>query len=159
VPASQALAPLRRHLLRVFVRFQPGVARIVEIDPGREVRRAQRGEGQQQVGDVALGVNDDGRDVVQHRLFEQGDAQAGLAAAGHAQHDGVRGQVARIIVDDLVGWLVRRRIESPAQVKGGGSFDKRHGAPRWWVVIGGWWLVQAGRSRAAPDPNPPARMP
>ena len=46
-------------------------ARLVLVDPGREVRRPQLGEGQQQVGEVALGIDDDGRDAVDRRLFEQ----------------------------------------------------------------------------------------
>ena len=60
---------------------------------GRKSSAAQLGEGQQQVGQVALGVDDDGRHAVDGRLLEQVDAQAGLAAAGHADKHGMGDQV------------------------------------------------------------------
>ena len=60
---------------------------------------------QQQVAQVALGIDDNRRDAVQGGLFEQADAQSGLARAGHAGHHPVGGQVSRVIQQQLVGRL------------------------------------------------------
>ena len=57
----------------------PGFAGGIGIHPGFEIGRGQVGEMQQQVGEVALGVDHDGRDILQGGFFEQTDAQAGLA--------------------------------------------------------------------------------
>ena len=51
---------------------------------GRKSCRHEIGKGQQQVAEVALGVDRDRGDAVDRRFLEQRDAQAGLAAAGHA---------------------------------------------------------------------------
>ncbi len=125
-PGLEAVAPLLGHDGGILARLLARPAGVVQVDPGREVLRLEVGEGQEQVGNVALGVDDDGRDVVQHGLFQQVDAQAGLAGAGHADHDGVGGQVARVVVDHLVDELLGARLVAAAQVKRRGGFDKRH---------------------------------
>ena len=65
--------------------------------PTAEVLGRQFREGQQQVGEVALRVNDDRRDAVDRGLLEQREAQAGLSAAGHADADGVGDKVLRVV--------------------------------------------------------------
>lgn len=117
-------------LLRIGVRFQTGATGVVQVHPGGEVLRAKLRERQQQIGDVALGINDDRGNAVQRRLFQQRDAQTRLATARHAQHDRVRGQVARVVVDHLVGGALRGGINTTTQVESCGSFDKRHGRPQ-----------------------------
>jgi len=136
IPACQPIAPFLGDFHRVVVDLQPGAARIVDVDPRREIFRLQVREGQQQVGNVALRIDNDRGDVVQHGLFEQRDAQAGLAAAGHADDDGVRCQVARVIIDHLVDHAAGGGVEAAAKVKRGGSFDKWHGVP---CLCGSWF--------------------
>ena len=97
---------------------EPLPRRLVGIDPGREVLGAQLGKGEQQVGEVALGIDGDRRDAVDRRLFEQRQAQAGLAAAGHADADGVRRQVLRV-VEQRARRLALRAVQvvAPAEVE------------------------------------------
>ena len=100
-PVGQAVAPQFGSGLGKFVDRLSLATSVVDVDPGLEVVRQQVGELQQQVGDVALGIDEDGRHAIQRGLFQQTDAEAGLAAAGHAHADGVGGQIAGIVVDRL----------------------------------------------------------
>src|SRR5262249_29760832 len=54
-------------------------------------------------GEIALGVDDHGGNAVDGGFLQEADAQAGLARAGHADDDTVRGQVAGVVHDVLVG--------------------------------------------------------
>jgi hypothetical protein len=60
---------------------------VVVVHPRQEIFGTQIGEGQHQVGKITLGVDHDGRDVVQGRFLEQPDAEAGPAAARHPYAD------------------------------------------------------------------------
>ncbi len=97
VPVGESLAPVLGRLGRVRRRLEPFARGFAGIDPGREVLGAQFRERQQQVGDVAFRVDHNRRDAVERGFLEQRQAQAGLAAAGHADADGVGGQVARVV--------------------------------------------------------------
>ena len=101
IPLGQALAPqlglARRKLLCVHAR----AGGFLSVDPGQEVFGGEVGEREQQVGQVALGVDRDHRDVVDQRLLEQAQGQPGLAAAGHADDDGVGGEVLRVVQDEV----------------------------------------------------------
>jgi len=102
--------------------------RFVLADPRLKVCRPELREVQQQVADIPFGVDDEGRDAVQDRLLQQGDAQAGFAAAGHAQHQTVGGQVPRIVVNDLVFEdFVRCGVVKAANVEVGRRVNKSHG--------------------------------
>jgi hypothetical protein len=96
-PLRQPLAPGLGHAGRPLGRRDALALRLRGVDPGREVGGGKVREGQQQVRDVALGVDDQRRDAVEGRFLEQRDAQAGLAGAGHADADGVRRQVLRVV--------------------------------------------------------------
>ena len=67
--------------------------RFVLIDPRAELLSAEIGEGEQRIAEIALGVDGDDRNAVDGRFFEQREAQAGLAGAGHAEHHAVRDEV------------------------------------------------------------------
>ena len=69
---------------------------------------------QQGVGHIALGIDHQGRNAVQGGLFQQVDAQAGLARAGHADHDRMGGQVSRVVEQRLVGSFVLFWVEDAA---------------------------------------------
>ncbi len=128
-PRGEPLAPLLGLGRGELVARDPLARGVLLVDPGQEVLRAQLGEGQQQVGEVALGVDDHGRDAVDRGLLEQVDAEAGLAAAGHADDHGVRDQVARVVEQGLVARRERRRVERPAQVEDAELFEVHHRDP------------------------------
>ena len=62
-------------------RSLPFAARGVGIDPGREGRRVEALEEQEQVAEVALGVDGQDGDALEQQLLDEGDGQAGLARA------------------------------------------------------------------------------
>ena len=100
-PALQAIAPTAGDFCCVLFFRLSGALRVIFVDPVIEVLRLQVWEGQQQVGDVAFGVNDDSRDVVNHCFFKQVDAQPRFAAACHANDHRMGGEVARVIIDNI----------------------------------------------------------
>ena len=66
--------------------------RLLPLDPRREVVGRELGEQQPQVAQVPLGIHGDHRDAGARQLLEQHQAQAGLAAPGHAHHHRVGAQ-------------------------------------------------------------------
>jgi len=69
VPLGQPLLPQFRLLGGVLLDAHALPARIVRIDPGQEVLGPKLGEGEQQVAEVALRVDDDGGNLVDRRLL------------------------------------------------------------------------------------------
>ena len=65
---------------------------------GCEVGRGQVGEGQQQVGHVPLGIQDQGGDAGAQRLFQVDDAETGLAGPGHPDDHPMGGEVVGVVV-------------------------------------------------------------
>ena len=89
----------------------------VRVQPGLEVLRREFRKVQEQVGQVAFGVNNDGGDILEGGLFEDANAQAGLARAGHAGDESVRSQVGGIVEDGLVRKFVFGSVEQAAEKK------------------------------------------
>ena len=124
-PCSTARPALRRSRR---ARRRP-CARVVLVDPGPEVLRAQRREGEQQVAEVALGIDHDRRARRRSRPPRcSAEAQPGLAAAGHADADGVRRQVLRVVEDVAVLQRLGLDVVRLAEVEAPKSFDLVHGA-------------------------------
>ena len=117
-PVGEALAPEIGTVLRVGLRVHALASRLALVDPGLQVGRAQLGEGEQEVPEVALRVEDERRHTVQRGLLQQRDAEAGLAAAGHADADGVGGQVLRVVQVGLGRDRRRRRVPAPTEIEG-----------------------------------------
>ena len=100
-PVAQPLFPARR-LVGCEVRARlPRPLGFLAVDPGLEIRARERREGQEQVGEVTFRVDDDGGYAVDRGFFDESDAEAGLAAARHADDQGVRDQVPRVVEDRL----------------------------------------------------------
>lgn len=59
------------------------------------------GEGEQQIRQIALHIEQQRRDALQQRLFHQHQPQAGLPAAGRAQEQRVRRQLLERIAQRL----------------------------------------------------------
>ena len=89
-PLREARLPLLRFLFGERLDGQLGAAGIVHVHPGLKGLGLQFGKLEQEIGDVALGVNQNRREAGQRRLFQQIQTQAGLAAARHAHAHGVR---------------------------------------------------------------------
>ena len=76
---------------------------VVRIDPGFEVFGPQIGE--RAAGDWTrspFGIDDDSGNAVDGGFFQQADAEAGLAAAGHADADGVGDQIFAVVEEQVV---------------------------------------------------------
>ncbi len=84
-----------------FDRF-PLAAEGIGIQPGLEIGRGQVGKMQEQVGQVAFGIDQNGRDALERGFFHQANAQTGFPGTGHAGDNGVRGQVHRVIIERLL---------------------------------------------------------
>ncbi len=133
-PVRQAVLPLVGFLGGVGGHVAALADRLVLVNPRFEGFRVEAWEVQQQVADVTFGVNDDRRDAIQDGFLEQGDAQAGLAAAGHAQDQTVGGQVARIVIDHLIlDDLIRLGLIEAPDVEVGRCINKGHGC-----TLSGW---------------------
>ena len=72
-------------------------------------------------------VDADGRDAVDGGFLQQRQAQAGLAAAGHADADGVGRQVLRVVEHQVVAERCRRR----ARFRGRGRRRRAFRSPAW----------------------------
>ncbi len=120
----QPLPPPRRQLLGVCAARQVLLLGVLLVDPVLDGGRVEVGELQQQVRQVALGVDEDAGDVIDDRLFENADGQAGLARAGHADDDAVRRQVAGIVHDELVRpHRPRGQVVFAAEIEAGRLLD------------------------------------
>ncbi len=122
--AAAVLVPLRQAgLPEVRLRGGPVVRRLavpprlVFVYPRAEVGRGEVRERQEQVAEVALRIDHDRRNAIDRGLLEQVDADARLAAAGHADADGVRDEIRRVVqqVSRLGG--LRRRVDRAPKVE------------------------------------------
>ena len=95
----------------------PGAPRLVLVDPGPEILRGEPGERQEQVAQVALRIDGDDRHAVDGRFLDQAQAESGLAAARHADAEGMGHQVARVVQDRLVERLSRLDVVFTAEVE------------------------------------------
>ena len=117
VPVGQPLLPGGGGLGCELLHGEPLTLGVGGVDPGLEVGRGQVGEGEGEVGQVALGVDGQGGDAVDGRLLEETDAEAGLAAAGHAHAEAVGGEVLGVVEQQLGEGLLRLRVPATAQVE------------------------------------------
>ena len=102
----------------------------VFVDPWAEVAGGEVGEGKEEVGDVAFGIDDERRDVIHSGFFEHADAESGLTGTGHAENDAVGDEVARVVENKVVGGFVGGGIDFASEVEraeffvvGGGGHD------------------------------------
>ena len=87
------------------------------------------GERQHQIAEVALGIDDDGGNVIDGRFFEKRETEAGLAAAGHADADRMGHQILRIVQQPARLRLFRGEIIRAADIKDAELFE---------ILCGGW---------------------
>ena len=92
-PFSQTVAPENGSCLcrlRHCFTFTSG---LVGVDPRLKIGRGQVREMHQGIGNVPLGIDHNGWDVVQCRFFQQIEAKAGLARASHAHNHSMGHQI------------------------------------------------------------------
>ena len=116
-PVRQALAPEVGLLRGEGVGGHGFVAGVFLVDPGTEIFGAQGGEGEQQVREIALGVDEDGGNTVEGGLFEQAETEAGLSASRHADADRVRHQIFRVVEEQLVPRLLGADVVLAAEIE------------------------------------------
>ena len=101
--------------------FRVGAAvvsrRFLLVDPGPEVRRIQVRKRQEQIAEISLGIDRDHRDRVDQRFLDDRDPESRLAAAGHADADGVGGEVLGVVEDRGVEDLAGLEIELATEIE------------------------------------------
>ena len=125
-PLLQAFAPQVGLFRRKLLRFHPLASRIVFVDPGLKIFRPEIRKLQQEIADVALGIDYERRNTVDGRFLEQIDAKSRLAAAGHSDANGVRYQVPAVIQHCFLSGLAGRRIVFASQIERSKFFDILH---------------------------------
>src|SRR5690606_22498587 len=99
------------------------------FDPGGEISRLQLWKSQEQIAEVTFGIDDDRGNAVDGGFFEQGDAEARLAAAGHADDHAVRCEIPGIVQQQIVLRLLLLEIVLLAEVEDSQLFEILHGEP------------------------------
>ena len=110
-PRRQALAPRFRLAGGERIGIESRAAGFQLLDPGPEVLGPQLRECEQEVPEIALGVDRDRGDAVEGGLFDQVDAEPRLSAAGHPHAERMGREVAGIVEER--GSLFSRRPHAP----------------------------------------------
>ena len=129
VPFRQPLAPHVRCFFGELVQTPPLAGGVAGLNPGSEVFGTQIGKTEKQVGDIPFGIDGDHRNIVDQRFLQQPDPQAGLAAAGHADDNGMGQKVFGIIKDQFISPLPGRHIKGFSQVENTQFFVSFHRKP------------------------------
>ena len=116
-----------RLLLGELVRREAGLLGVALVDPRAEVGRREVGEREAEVGEVALGVDQQAGHAGRQRLLDEHDAEAGLARARHAHDHAVGREVAGSDHRRGAGALVRGRIDQLAEAEVSHAGDCRPG--------------------------------
>ncbi len=126
-PRGEAVPPQRALLRGEVVGRQILPLRVAFIDPWPEILRPQLREGEEQIAEIALRIDGDRRHAVERGLLDQADAEPGLAAARHADADGMGHEIARIIEEESGLRLPRGEIVGPSEIEGAELFIFRDG--------------------------------
>ena len=110
-PRLQSASPFV-HVAAVLA-LAPGGAR---VDPRLELRRRELVEEQQQVGEVALGVDRDHGDALPEQLLQHHDRETGLSGPGHPDDHPVGQQVVGIELEGGAG-LAAVGVDPPADIQ------------------------------------------
>jgi hypothetical protein len=130
-PLGEPVSPELGLLPRVLVRRHVLARGVVLVDPRPEVGRRELRERQEEIAEVPLRIDEDRRHAVDGGLLDQGETQSGLPAARHADADGVRDQVARVVEDELLAPFLGRELECAAEVEDPELLEVPHGPMIW----------------------------
>ena len=114
-PRRQPLPPELGLLRGVCLDREPLPTRVVLVDPRGEVLRAELREGEAEVREVALRVDEEHGDAVEQRLLDEREAEARLAAARHPDADRVGDEVLRVVEEEARAGLLGAEVVRAAR--------------------------------------------
>ena len=94
VPAGETIGPRRGLGRRELGHGLAGLGRVALVHPRLEIRGREVREGEAEVGQIALRVDEQRGHAGAQGLLDQHDAEAGLAGTGHAHDHAVSGEIA-----------------------------------------------------------------
>ena len=116
-PGGETLLPDIRLLGSVSIRIHSFSLRILLVDPWPEILGAQVRKGEQKVGQIPFGIDDNRRYSVNRGLLKQRQTEAGLSASGHSHTYGVGDQIPRIIEQRRVARSLLLQIVRATEVE------------------------------------------
>ena len=128
-PLGEPRLPQLGLLGSVGLEGQPLPLGVPLVDPRGEVLRSEVREGEQQVGEVPLRVDGDRRDPVDQRLFQEREAEPGLAAPRHPDADRVGDQVLGVVEDQRLQAGLAAEVVRAAEVEQAELLEVWHVGP------------------------------
>src|SRR6185503_1873571 len=158
-PGGQALGPGLGLCLREGVGSAALPSRVALVDPGPEGGGPQLGEGEEEVAEVALGIDHQRGDAVKRRLLEEAQAEAGLSAARHAHAYRMGDEILGVVEEEPIGGLLGSEVVEAAEIEDAELFEGL-GACGGWRACGGSRRAYRGpRARGAAAAPGPLRWP
>ena len=96
------------------------------VDPRSEIARRQIGKRQQQIAQIAFRIDRDRRNAVERGFLQNSQAKPRLAAAGHADANGVRREVLAVVEQRLGAGLLLGQVVRATEVKRAWFVDVGH---------------------------------
>ena len=125
-PAGESVFPERRLLLGKGLGGESGIRRLLRIDPRAEIGRRERGKSQGEVAEIAFRVDRDDGDVIDQRFFDEPDAETGLAATGHADDHGMRGEILGVVQHVVVLTRAGGKVVAFAEIQRAEGLEVGH---------------------------------
>ena len=97
---------------------------------GRKSPGSSFGNASSRFAKVALGIDRNRRNAVERGFFQQRQAKPRLAAAGHADANGVRRQILAVVQQRLGAGLLFRNVVRPTEEERTRFIDFSHGSRR-----------------------------
>ena len=95
------------------------------LTQGAKSSGARSGNVSSEIREVALRIDDDDGNAVDGGLLDDRDAEAGLAAAGHADAERVGDEILRVVQHQIGSRLLAVGVEPSAEVEGAELFEVR----------------------------------
>ena len=114
-PSEHPLGPEFGLGLGVLVGRLAGGVGLGLVDPWPELGGGQTREGQAEVREVSLGVDQQGRQTAREDLFDEDHPEAGLARSGHADDHAVGGEGVGVEAHLVAGAVVCGRVDVTAE--------------------------------------------
>src|SRR4030095_5511145 len=116
--------------------------RVVLVDPGPEVGGPQLGESEEEVAEVALGIDHQAGDAVERRLLEEAQAEAGLSAARHAHAYRMGHEILGVVEEEPIAGLLGSEVVGASEIEDAELFED--------LRAGGGRAGRGGRTRGSP---------
>ena len=129
-PRREPLSPELRLLRGVRVHREPLPARVVLVDPRGEVFRAELREGEAEIREVALRVDEEHGDAVEQGLLDEGEAEARLAAPRHPDAHRVGDEILRVVEQEARSGFLGGEIVGSPEIEDAELLEVSGGRPR-----------------------------